>query len=55
VSLALEPETRLEIKDILASLPARPICDMLVSRYFNAPYMVLGGISFVTTLQCMSG
>ncbi|KAF3028370.1 hypothetical protein E8E15_003643 [Penicillium rubens] len=39
VSLALEPETRLEIKDILASLPARPICDMLVSRYFNAPYM----------------
>ncbi|KAJ9491144.1 hypothetical protein VN97_g2088 [Penicillium thymicola] len=42
VSLAPGAEARLNIKDILVSLPTRPICDMLVSRYFNAPYMVLG-------------
>ncbi|CAI7663727.1 unnamed protein product [Penicillium glandicola] len=42
VSLSVGPETRLNIKDILVSLPTRPICDMLVSRYFNARYMVLG-------------
>ncbi|KAJ5920406.1 hypothetical protein N7516_011264 [Penicillium verrucosum] len=42
VSLAPGAEARLNIKDILTSLPTRPICDMLVSRYFNAPYMVLG-------------
>ncbi|KGO76432.1 Transcription factor, fungi [Penicillium italicum] len=42
VSLATGPEARLNIKDILVSLPTRPICDMLVSRYFNASYMVLG-------------
>ncbi|KAK4862539.1 hypothetical protein LT330_002672 [Penicillium expansum] len=42
VSLPIGPEAKLDIKDILVSLPTRPICDMLVSRYFNAPYMVLG-------------
>ncbi|KAJ5374000.1 hypothetical protein N7517_006006 [Penicillium concentricum] len=42
LSLALGSEHRLNIKDILVSLPTRPICDMLVSRYFNARYMVLG-------------
>lgn len=51
VSLAPGAEARLNIKDILTSLPTRPICDMLVSRYFNAPYMVLGRISFATTLH----
>lgn len=55
VSLAHGPETRLNIKDILISLPTRPICDMLVSRYFNASYMVLGGISLATTLHCVPG
>ncbi|KXG53681.1 Transcription factor [Penicillium griseofulvum] len=42
LSLALGSEHGLKIKDILVSLPTRPICDMLVSRYFNARYMVLG-------------
>lgn len=55
VSLAPGTEARLNIKDILASLPTRPICDMLVSRYFNAPYMVLGEISFATTLHRIPG
>lgn len=55
VSLAPGAEAQLNIKDILASLPTRPICDMLVSRYFNAPYMILGGISFATTLHLISG
>jgi len=46
LSLALGSEHGLKIKDILVSLPTRPICDMLVSRYFNARYMVLGRLSF---------
>jgi hypothetical protein len=44
LSLALGSEHGLQIKDILVSLPTRPICDMLVSRYFNARYMVLGSL-----------
>lgn len=42
VSLADGLEHSLNIHDILAALPARPICDMLISRYFNSRYMVLG-------------
>lgn len=42
VSLADGLEHSLNINHILAALPTRPICDMLVSRYFNSRYMVLG-------------
>ncbi|KAM0254638.1 hypothetical protein ACHAQJ_006607 [Trichoderma viride] len=31
-----------DIEDVLGSLPARPMCDALVSQYFNSKFMVLG-------------
>jgi len=38
--LGLEASTTME--DILASLPPRPICDRLLSHYFNSRFQVLG-------------
>lgn len=32
------------LDDILSSLPSQPICDMLLSWYFNSRFMVLGKI-----------
>lgn len=31
-----------ELEDVISSLPARSLCDALVSQYFNAKFMVLG-------------
>jgi hypothetical protein len=35
--------------EILSSLPSQPICDMLVSWYFNSSFMVLGKIESSST------
>jgi hypothetical protein len=42
LNLAIGSQSYLSIDDILVVLPARPICDLLVSQYFNYRYMVLG-------------
>lgn len=53
VSLNLGPCDRLSIPDALTSLPAQPVCDMLLSRYFNSRYMVLGtSPSFFRLICC---
>ncbi|KAL6857356.1 hypothetical protein J3F83DRAFT_751376 [Trichoderma novae-zelandiae] len=31
-----------ELEDVISSLPERPVCDALVSQYFNSRFMVLG-------------
>lgn len=42
ISLGIALRDPLSICDILSSLPAQPICDVLLSQYFNSRYMVLG-------------
>jgi hypothetical protein len=48
ISLAIGSENSSSIDDILMAIPARSICDMLVSHYFNSRYMVLGMYPFST-------
>ena len=42
ISLGITLRDTLSISDVLSSLPAQPICDVLLSQYFNSRYMVLG-------------
>lgn len=37
-----------EIQEILSSLPSQPICDRLISQYFNYRYMILGEAALLT-------
>jgi hypothetical protein len=37
-----------DLDDILTSLPSQPICDLLLSSYFNSRFMILG--MFIQTL-----
>lgn len=41
-SLLFGSKSRVSMDDVLSSLPSQPICDMLLSRYFGARFMVLG-------------
>ncbi|RFU32246.1 hypothetical protein B7463_g4090, partial [Scytalidium lignicola] len=34
------------LAEVLSSLPSQAICDMLLSRYFNSQFMILGKIAF---------
>jgi hypothetical protein len=43
-SFLFGPAQNPTIDEILRSLPSQPICDMLVSWYFNSRFMVLGKI-----------
>lgn len=42
LNLNMGPGDRFSIADALACLPTQPVCDMLLSKYFNSRYMVLG-------------
>jgi hypothetical protein len=42
INLNMGPGARFSISDALTSLPTQPVCDMLLSKYFNSRYMVLG-------------
>jgi hypothetical protein len=41
-SFLFNPNQISSLDEILSSLPSQPICDMLLSWYFNSPFMVLG-------------
>lgn len=42
LNLNMGPGNRFSISDALTYLPVQPVCDMLLSKYFNSRYMVLG-------------
>jgi hypothetical protein len=39
-----------DMEDVISSVPARSVCDALVSQYFNSRYMVLGMFSWLLDL-----
>jgi len=41
-SFLFTSDHNLSLDEILPSLPSQPICDMLLSWYFNSRFMVLG-------------
>jgi hypothetical protein len=42
VSSVLGLDTSISLDEILTSLPPRPVCDRLLSHYFNSRFQVLG-------------
>ncbi|KAJ5099977.1 hypothetical protein N7532_006978 [Penicillium argentinense] len=46
ISLNLGPCDRISMADVLTVLPAQPVSDMLLSKYFNSRYMVLGIVHY---------
>lgn len=52
LNLNLGPSDTFSIPDALTSLPAQPVCDMLLSKYFNSRYMVLGMFRRFSCVGC---
>ncbi len=48
VSSVLGLDTSISLDEILTSLPPRPMCDRLLSHYFNSRFQVLGEYSLLT-------
>lgn len=55
VSSVLGLEASITLGDILTSLPPRPICDRLLSLYFNSRFQVLGECSHLKGLAACCG
>ncbi|CAI7666706.1 unnamed protein product [Penicillium pancosmium] len=46
LNLNMGPGNKFSISDALTCLPVQPVCDMLLSKYFNSRYMVLGIVHY---------